>query len=108
MDFEEVAAGILSFEKESSRNHAKTELDRWRGNLERETEVRVLRKLLWDKFTRGKAAEREIESLSGEPHPLQAYLQKCHVPPGRVSRCLDEVRGDFDRLMDQAGEGGNT
>jgi hypothetical protein len=104
-DFEEAAAGILSYEEKRLRNHAKAELDQWRQNLEYETEIRVLKKLLWDKITRGKAAEWRIKSLSDEPHPLYAYLEECHAPPGVVRNYLNEIREDFVRLQIQAEEG---
>jgi hypothetical protein len=108
MDFEQAAKNILAREGVRVDRLKKTELARWQENPEHETEIRILRKILWNRGDRGRALESVVKYFSDNPHPLSDYLAECPCPPGTVSRFLGEVRADYERLLAQAGEGGGV
>jgi hypothetical protein len=106
--FRGAADNILAREKERVRGAAKAELGAWEEDPERRMELFVLRKILTDRKNSGRALEWMFESYSANPHPLDVFLDGKACPPGLISRYLDEVRRDFERLQAQAGEGGGA
>jgi hypothetical protein len=108
MDFESTARAIEAREKDRIRAAAKAELDEWNKDIERNTEIKALEKIAGGRF-RGRLLDYLLEDYIDSPHPLDAYLEAAHrrgrPAPDLVSRCLKEVRRDYERLLAQAGQG---
>jgi hypothetical protein len=111
MDFEEVEKGIIDREETRSRKAAQKELALWRKNFVRETEIRVLERLL--KITNGKGragmfmTNLVLNDVSKHPHPLSAFTRDDPDRTGLVHRCLKMVRFDYECLLRRAGEEDN-
>ncbi|MDR0587279.1 MAG: capsule biosynthesis GfcC family protein [Treponema sp.] len=104
--FDTVAKDILAREQERIRDAARQELTEWEKDPEYGTEIWVLKKLLEAGGTTGRSPDVVISRFSDNPHPLSSFLAEHPQPPGTVSRLLEEVRRDYERLLDRAGEGG--
>jgi hypothetical protein len=104
--FDTAAKDILAREQERIRDAARQEFIEWKKDPEYGTEIWVLKKLLEAGGTLGRPLDVVISRFSDNPHPLSVYLEKYPQPPGMVSRLLEEVRRDYERLLGRAGEGG--
>ncbi|MDR1373658.1 MAG: hypothetical protein LBJ24_01665 [Treponema sp.] len=108
--FEKVKEGILANEAARIRGAAKAELAAWEEDFERQTEIRVLKKILAQRVSGircGGLIESMAEYYADGPHPLFSFTEKCRgaIP---IKGCLEEVRRDYKRLIAQAGEGGEA
>jgi hypothetical protein len=106
--FEKMTGDILSRERERIREEARAELAEWEKDMEYQTETRALKKLLAGGTGHGwRMYSPVLEEYAAKAHPLDSFLAKTRCRPfAEVSRCLDEVRRDFELLRSQAGEGG--
>jgi hypothetical protein len=105
--FEKTTGDILSRERERVREEARAELAEWEKDMDHQTEIRALKKLLAGGKPHGRRLYRSVlEEYAANPHPLDSFLTKCRNRPfAEVSRRLDEVRRDFEQLRAWAGEG---
>jgi hypothetical protein len=106
MDFESAARAIEVREKDRIRAAAEAELDEWNKDIERNTEIKVLEKLLKSSgYRRRIGVHFFLKDYINDPHPLHRFSEERYPAPGLVSRCLKEVRRDYERLLAQAGQG---